>query len=201
MVTMGTDLKEQLISILPKDDPRRIFYSSGRRRPAYNNLSIVETYKKFKNDFLPICPLTDPLDRRIRVVDTSFRKLINIKHRTLGDQERAYKLIEALENETFDSGNYEPLERDRIETLFWVPDVVRDPDAVFKNNHRVVKADEVFVYVYDKTGSRVKLVFTSAFGPKFNIRYEIVTSYLTDERTAMSCARGRPLYVRNGLLK
>lgn len=79
---------------------------------------------------------------------------------------------------------------------FWIPDVLKDPDAVFKNNHAVVKADEVFVYVYDKGGSKIKLVFTSTFGPKGNPRVEIVTSYLTDERTAMLCAKGRPLYVR-----
>ncbi len=198
-LNMGNDLRAALINAFPKGDPRRIFYARGRKHPPYNELSIVESFKKFKTDFLPLCPLPDPLDRMIRIEDTNFRKLINLKHKTLGDAARAYKIIDELENGTFDASNYEEIECDRIRTLFWVPDVIRDPDAIFKNNHGVVKADEVFVYVYDKLGSKIKLAFTSTFGPKFNPRVEIVTSYLTDERTAMFCAKGKALYVREEL--
>jgi SAM-dependent methyltransferase len=193
---MSGTLRQQLLAAMPEDDPRQIFYANGRPHPPYNELSVVETFAKFKSEFLPQCPLKDPLDRDVRIVDTSFRKLINLKHKALGDKARAYKIIEEIENGTFDPNDYEPLERDRIMGLFWVPDVVRDPDAIFKNNHRVVKADEVFVYVYNKADSKIKLAFTSTFGPKFNPRVEIVTSYLTDERTAMFAAKGRPLYVR-----
>lgn len=193
---MAGSLRDALRAALPDEDPRKIFYALGRRHPPYNDLGILDTFNKFKAEFLPLCPIKDRLDRMIRIVDTNFRKLANLKHLTLGAAARAYRITEELENGTFDASHYAPLEPDRLRTLFWIPDVLKDPDAIFKNNHGVVKADEVFVYVYDKGGSRIKLVFTSTFGPKVNPRVEIVTSYLTDERTAMSCAKGKPLYLR-----
>jgi hypothetical protein len=194
---MPGTIREQLLEAMPGDDPRRVFYAPGRPHLPYNELSLTNTLEKFKTEFLPLCPLSDPLDRQIRVVDTNFRKLINLKHKALGKKAKAYKIIEEIETGTFDPKDYSPLELDRIRTLFWIPEVIQDPDAIYKNNHRVVEADEVFVCVYNKGGAKVKLVFTSTFGPKFNPRVEIVTSYLTDERSAMFAARGKPLYLKN----
>ena len=179
---MTDDLKTQLANLYP-------FYKKGRKPPEYNDLSIEETYQKFKKDFLPLCPLTDKLERTIHVVALNFRKLLNLKHKILGDKARAYMLIEELEGGTFNSDNY-TWEPDRIQTLFWVPEVITDPDAIYKNNHKVVKADEVYVCVYDKGGSKVKLAFTSTY----NNRLEIVSGYLTDAKTAMYAASGQPLY-------
>lgn len=115
----------------------------------------------------------------------------------LGQRARAYMLIEELESGTFDPSHYDPLEKDRIRTMFWIAEVLEDPDAVFRNNHRTVKADEVFATVYDKNGSKIKLVFTAAFGPRFNLRQEVVTSYLTDPLSASKCFKGKPLYLKN----
>jgi hypothetical protein len=188
---MGTQLKTQLATQLAAAYP---FFGPGRKRPDYNMLSVEDTYAKFKAEFLPLCPLTDKLGRTIKVEATNFRKLINLKHTILGPSARAWQIIEELEKGTFSPTNYEPVEADRIRTLFWIPEVLAEPDAIYKNNHKVVKADEVFVCVYDKPGSKVKLVFTSTFGEGNNKRVEIVTSYLTDSKTAMYCAKGQPLY-------
>ena len=189
------DFREQLGQAFPDDKHQLLFFRQGSPAPPYNHLSPVETFAKFVAEFLPLCPLRDRLDRDIRVEDTNFKKLINLKHKVLGDAARAVKIVEELANGTFKVDDYHPIAPDRIRTLFWVPDVIRDPDAIYKNNHGVIKADEVFVRVYDKTGSKVKLVFTSAFGPKFNLRYEIVTSYLTEPKTALTCISGKPLYL------
>jgi hypothetical protein len=191
---MGVDLRSQLADAYPEHNHKLLFYALGRTRPDYNDLSVQDTFAKFKTDFLPLCPLTDKLGRKIQIAKVNFRKLINLKHKALGDDARARKIIEELETRAFDLANYEAIEQDRIRTLFWVPEVIEDPDAIYKNNHRVVKADEVFVCVYDKPGSRVKLAFTSTFGSGDNKRIEIVTSYLTDAKTAMYCAKGKPLY-------
>jgi hypothetical protein len=184
---MGTDLKSQLASIYP-------FYARGRKHPPYNMLSVQETFAKFKAEFLPLCPLTDKLGRIIRIETTNFRKLLNLKHKALGVQARAWQIIAELESGTFDLANYEEIQQDRIRTLFWIPEVITDPDVIYNNNHKVIKADEVFVCVYDKPGSKVKLAFTSTFGAEESKRIEIVTSYLTDAKTAMYCAKGKPLY-------
>lgn len=188
---MGANLKTKIATQLAIAYP---FFGQGRNHPPYNMLSVEETYAKFKAEFLPLCPLTDRLGRSIKIEATNFRKLLNLKHKILGPQARAWQIIEELEKGTFDIANYEPLAEDRIRTLFWVPEVIMDPDAIYKNNHKVVKADEVFVCVYDKPGSKVKLVFTSTFGTGAGKRVEIVTSYLTDAKTAMYCAKGQPLH-------
>jgi hypothetical protein len=191
---MAADLRTQLANAFPEHDHKLLFYATGRSRPDYNELSVQDTFAKFKVDFLPLCPLTDKLGRKIKVTEINFRKLLNLKHRMLSDQARAWQIIKELENGTFNAANYEAIELDRIRTLFWVPEVITDPDAIYKNNHQVVKADEVFVCVYDKPGSKVKLAFTSTFGTGNDKRVEIVTSYLTDAKTAMYCAKGKPLY-------
>src|SRR5689334_11734073 len=135
--SMSGTLREQLCAAMGDDDPRKIFYAPGRKHPPYNDLSLFDTFKKFKAEFLPQCPLQDPLDRQVRVVDVKFRKLINLKHKQLGDQARAYKIIEEIETGAFAYSNYQDIEQDRIRTLFWIPDVIRDPDAIFRNNHAV----------------------------------------------------------------
>lgn len=179
---MVADLKNQLANIYP-------FYGCGRKPQPYNDLSVEETYQKFKSDFLSLCPLTDKLNRVVKIDAINFRKLLNLKHKTLGAAARAHMVIKELENGTFDKDNYD-WANDRIRTLFWVPEVITDPDAIYENNHKVVKADEVYICVYDKGGSKVKLAFTSTFAGKV----EIVSTYLTDAKTAMRCIKGKPLY-------
>jgi hypothetical protein len=191
---MVVDLRNQLAEAFPEHNHLLLFHAPGRTRPEYNDLSVQDTFAQFKTDFLPLCPLTDKLGRTIKIATINFRKLINLKHRALGNNARAWQIIKELETGIFDPAHYEAIEEDRIRTLFWVPEVIEDPDAIYKNNHKVVKADEVFVCVYDKPGSKVKLAFTSTFGSGGNKRIEIVTSYLTDAKTAMYCAKGKPLY-------
>src|SRR5258708_15794404 len=124
---MGANLKTQIATQLAIVYP---FFAQGRKHSPYNMLSVEDTYTKFRADFLPLCPLTDRLGRTIKVEAINFRKLLNLKHKTLGPLARAWQIIEELEKGTFDIANYEPLEQDRIRTLFWVPEVITDPDAI-----------------------------------------------------------------------
>ena len=192
---MALDFREQLAAAFPDQSHKLIFFGKGWRHQPFNDLGVVETFAKFKQDFLSLCPLEDPLGRNIKVESVNFRKLLNLKHKTLGDKARAWKIVAEIEQGTFDISNY-GLPDDRIRTLFWIPEVITDPDAIYRNNHRVIAADEVFVRVYDKLGSKVKLVFTATFGKKPVQRVEIVTSYLTEPHTALKIIDGNPLYIR-----
>jgi hypothetical protein len=167
------------------------FHSHGRKRPPYNSASVEQTFERFKTEFLPLCPLTDKLGRTVKIGKINFRKLINLKHKRLGTEARAWKIIQELEEGSFDPSNY-TWGVDRIRTLFWLHEVITDPDAVYENNHKVVRADEVFVCVYNKGGSKVKLAFTSTFSG----RVEIVSTFLTSAKAAMKCVKGEPLYLK-----
>jgi len=191
---MGS-FRESLLSALkglPEHEHRRFLYEQGRKHAPFNDLSVEQTYAKFKAEFLPLCPIKDKLGRLVKVEATNFRKLLNLKPKS-GMTKRAWKVVNELESGTFDVDQY-VFELDRIRTLFWIPEVLSDPDAVYKNGHGTVKADEVFVCVYDKAASEVKLVFTAVFGPTEKPRVEIVTSYLTDSKGAIACITGDPLY-------
>jgi hypothetical protein len=181
---MGS-FRDWLGAALPEHKHKTFLYERGRRAPAINELSVGETFLKFKTEFLPKCPLPDRLGRLVRVEVTNFRKLLNLKPKS-GEEKRAWKVIKELETGIFDISQYH-LPGDRIKTLFWIPDILFNPDAIYKCVHPTVDAEEVFVAVYDKPGSKVKLVFTRNFGSPTKPRIDIVSSFLTDAKGAIEC--------------
>jgi hypothetical protein len=185
---MGS-FREQLALALQH---KAFLFELGRKHPPYNDLSVEATYALFKEEFLAQCPILDKLGRSVKVEVTNFRKLLNLKLKN-GEKKDAWKVVDELETGKFDLSQYQ-MEEDRIRTLFWIPEVLSEPDAVYKNGHCTVKADEVFICVFDKALSKVNLVFTATFGKKPFTRIEIVTSYLTDAKGALGCITGEPLY-------
>jgi hypothetical protein len=175
------DLRTQLAEAFPAHKHKLNLYATGRARPEYNRLSIPETFKKFESEFLPVCPLPDALGRKVRVGPNDFRKLLNLKLKN-GQPKQGQQIVAEIKAATFDAVLYD-YERDRLETLFWIPEVLANPDGVCANDHSVIEADEVFFCVYDKPGSKIKLVFTATYGKTL----KIVTSYLTDAKSAHPC--------------
>jgi hypothetical protein len=90
---MGVDLRTQLANAFPEHNHKLLFHVIGRTRPEYNELSLEATFARFQTDFLPLCPLTDKLGRKIEITKINFRKLIHLRHKTLGDQARAWRII------------------------------------------------------------------------------------------------------------
>jgi hypothetical protein len=192
------DWKEQLARIAPASAHLRLFYAIGSAKPQYNELPVLESLKKFCADFLPLSPFIDPRKKEIKVVKNNFPKLAGLQHMTLDrDELTAGDIIAAIENGTFDPGDYDPTRDDRIQTLFWLPEVLTDPDAIYRNGHRIVAGNRVYVRVYDKMGSKVKLAFTLDYHKNRRlIRTVVVTSFLTNPADAISCIKGEPLYER-----
>ena len=92
--------------------------------------------------------------------------------------------------------DYGPQEQDRMQTLFWIPDVLADPDAIYRNGHTVVAGDEVYVKVFDKPKPQIKLVFTMDKPAGKNIKTVPVTSFLTSRNRAIRMIKGPPLYLK-----
>jgi hypothetical protein len=94
-------------------------------------------------------------------------------------------------------GNYNPDRDDRLRTIFWLPELLCDPDAVYINAHKIVAGDHVFVRVYNKGGSTVKVAFTLDVKKRGRlISTVVVTSFLTNPGDAISFVKGEPVYVR-----
>jgi hypothetical protein len=193
------DFREQLIAVaaaaVPEMEDYPLFYEKGAKPPAYNRLNVLDTFGKFSGDFLPQCPIVDPLGRKIKIRKNNFPKFLNLTV-VKGSPKKSSTIVELLETGEFVEEEY-TWAKDRIQALFWVPDVLRDPDAIFKikrGGEHLVKADTVYVKVYDKEGSKIKLVFVDHVG-KYNDTI-FITSYLTDAHTAVKYCLGRPIYKR-----
>jgi len=191
------DLKEQLARAFPQIEHQTAFYAKGSRHPAYNHKSIADTFQQFKEAMLP-GPFIDPRGKKISIVKGNFPKLIDLEHQTLSREEiKASEIIQSIEDGTFNEGLYSIEDSSRITTLFWIPELIRDPDAIYRNGHKIIAGDEVYVRVYDKLGSKVKLLFTMdiAKGRKI-IRTVPITSFLTDPNMVINFITGQPLYRR-----
>lgn len=192
------NFREKLAALFPENSHKLLFYAKGSKHPPYNELGIAETLAAFCVDFLPLCPLADPRGKRIKVEKANFPKLADLEHKTLTRKQfNATQICACIEDGTFNADHYKPQDKDRMRDLFWLPDLIRDPDAIYRNAHKIVAGDEIYVKVYDKMGSNVKLAFTMDIhnGSKL-IRTVIVTSFLTSPATAISYVRGEPLYRR-----
>lgn len=192
------DFREQLIAIaavaVPEMEEYPLFYATGSPCPPYNHAGVLETFERFCSEFLPQCPITDARGRIIKIRKGNFPKFLNLKV-TKGLPKKAGTIVGELDSGAFDESMYE-WAADRIQALFWVPDVLRNPDAIFKVKKigHLVAAEEVYVKVFDKTGSKVKLVFVDRVGRQKETI--LVTSYLTAPHTAIKYCWGKPLYIR-----
>ena len=171
---MGEDLKAQLETLYP-------MLVGGAKHPPYCDLCVTECYARFCND-LANRRFCDPRGTVVPIYLENFPKLLGMK---IADPKsgklrkaKASRVLEKLREGTFRDDEY-VIEKGRIRTLFWIPDVIVNPDAIHPNSHPIVDGDEVYVKRYAKDGSEVKLV---VLGPsKYGSRI-IITSFLTEAR-------------------
>jgi hypothetical protein len=192
------DLKEQLAAALPDVEHQLAFYAKGSLHPRYNDKDIPESLKQFCADILPAAPFVDPRKKRISIEKENFPKLIHLEHKTLSKEElRASQIVKSIEDGSFNLDDYSIEDASRISTLFWLPEVITDPDAIYQNGHERIAGDEVYVRVYDKSGPRVKLFFTMDINKRGTlIRTVPVTSFLTDPKKVSNFIAGQPIYRR-----
>lgn len=183
---MTEDFRTKLVQATGEGH-KLLFYAPGCRRPDYNALIVADSLTKFCNDVLPLSPLKTPL-RTIKIVKTNFPKLAGLEHKSLSKKQFcASDIIKEIEDGSFDMGNYNPDRDDRLRTLFWLPELLCDPDAIYLNAHKIVAGDHVFVRVYNKMGSTVKVAFTLDLKKRGKlISTVVVTSFLTNPGDAIS---------------
>jgi hypothetical protein len=171
--------------------------AEGSLHPEPNYLDIPGTLRKFKAEFLPLSPLIDPRGRRILVRRTNFPKFLNLRYGDETRQRRAHTIIEEIESGSFIEADY-LFEKERLRSLFWIPDVICKPDAIYKKKKSfgVVEAEEVYVKVYKRqnVGSPVKVVFTHRVGNSIKKDWIVISSYFTSRATAKLYTDGEPLW-------
>jgi hypothetical protein len=194
-----SDFREKLVAAassgFPELEHYSLFYAKGSPAPISNHLDVATTFTKFCADFLPQCPIVDPLGRKVKIRKDMYPKFLGMEVREGFFPKKPSTIVREIEGGTFKEQEYD-VEKDRLLALFWVPDVIRDPDAIFKvkKTDHLVKADEVYIKVFEKAGSKVKLVFIDRVGRQKDIVF--VTSYLTPSHTAIKYCDGKPIYIR-----
>ena len=193
-----SDFRAKLAAAVQQEH-KLMFYAPGSVHPPYNRLSVTDSLTKFCADILPLSPIQAPRGKRIKIIKTNFPKLAGLEHKTLSrDELRASDIIQAIENGSFNLEDYNPDRDDRLRTLFWLPELLSDPDAIYRNAHKIVAGSEIYVRVYNKSGSRIKLAFTMDILNRKQklVSTVVITSFLTDAATALTYVEGEPLYRR-----
>jgi hypothetical protein len=190
---MDQSFREKLVAALPREEHKLLFYSKGELPPESNYSSISETFAKFRDEFLPQCPVVDPRGERVKIFRNNFPKFLNLEVRTGFDPKKPSTIVKMIEDGTFKEEEY-TWARDRKEALLWVPGIIKNPDAIYrkKPNHGLIKASEVYVKVYERLGSKVKLVFIDRVGKHNDAIF--ITSFLTDAHTAVKYCDGAPVW-------
>ena len=186
------DFRDKLAAAVPSASHLLLFRARGSKYPPLNELSVIDSFHKFVAELLPLSPIRAPRDKMVKIIENNFPKFLNLEPRKKGDPAKPILLVRMIKAGTIDLSRY-TWERDRIENLFWMPEVLGTPDAIYKNCHCVVDADEVYVKVYDKMGSKVKLAFTKYLHQTKET--VVVTSYLATPNRAISCCEGQPLWL------
>jgi hypothetical protein len=171
--------------------------AEGSYHPEHNYLGFADTLRKFKAEFLALSPLIDPRGRRILIRLTNFPKFLNLRPKDQLQRKKAHTILEEIESGTFVETDYS-FEQERLQSLFWIPDVVCRPDAIYrkKNGFGLVEAEEVYVKVYKKqnVSSPVKVVFTHRVGSDKKKDWIVISSYFTSRATAKLYTEGEPLW-------
>lgn len=162
----------------------------GAPCPPYCFCSIAAMFKRYEKELVGKY-VSDPLGTRIWFMDYNFPKLIQLQFR--GTKAKAHKAIEHLRTDSPDESLYS-CDRNRFSTLFWIPEIISDPDAIHDNAHTNIPGDDVYVKRYAKAGSAFKLVF-SMVDEGLNQRI-VTTSFLTQENRLLEFMKIPAKWVR-----
>jgi hypothetical protein len=148
----------------------------GALSPPYRFApSIAALLRMYEHDLVGKY-VSDPLGTRVWFMDYNFPKLIQLQFR--GTKARAQKALEHLRNESANESEYS-CDKNRAGTIFWIPEIISDPDSIHENAHPRIMGEEVYVKRYAKAGACYKLVFTEV-DSSINQRI-VTTSFMAPE--------------------
>jgi hypothetical protein len=187
---MGEDLKAQLERLYP--ELANVPYSAGAKHPPYSNLNIEESYARFCQE-MASRDYTDERGTVISILEVNFPKLLNLKLASNNRNAKASRVLDSLRKGEFDASIY-TYERDRITTLFWIPQVISDCDAIHPNAHPLIQGDEVYLKRYDKEGAQNKLVFVDS---TYAGQRVVTTSFLVTPERLCKFLKFPPIWQKN----
>jgi hypothetical protein len=148
----------------------------GAPCPTYCYSGIAAHFERYVNELVGKY-VSDPLGVRIWFMDYNFPKLIQLHFN--GNKARASKALEHFRSENKNNETGYTCDPSRFSTLFWIPNILEDPDSIHTNAHGKILGDEVYVKRYAKAGACYKIVFTEVDND-LNQRI-VTTSFMTPD--------------------
>jgi hypothetical protein len=107
----------------------------------------------------------DPRGICVSLFEYNFPKLVKLLYKpnskTPETYARAKGVLESMRNGSFDETKHRSEQPARLQTLFWIDDVLCRPHGIHPNCAARVEGEEVYFKRYARSGSDIKLVFTA----------------------------------------
>jgi hypothetical protein len=189
------DIKEQLARIFPDRHPHPWVPEEGANALPYCQLDILSAFRKYCGGCAD-CDIEDPRKVSVSLFEENFPKLLKLWLKPNGQlparKARAKAVIPLLRAGTFNQDLY-TWQDVRLRTLFWLEDVIREPDGIYPNCAQVVEGEEVYIKRYNKELSDVKLVFTTIRPGGARV---VITSFLDNASSIKDYCAEEPLYCK-----
>jgi hypothetical protein len=153
--------------------------------PPYRCGNIAGVFGEYERE-LAGKTFTDPCGEKVSFFDYNFTKLVQLEIASVSSGRRlkakAARFLEEARSGHLDESNYS-WDANRAQTLFWIPDVIQQPDSIHQNRHNIIMGDRVYVKRYSKAGAPYKIVFTT-IERSSQVRV-VTTSFLVPEDRLM----------------
>jgi hypothetical protein len=154
---------------------------TGAPHGGYFKNTMTEAFKKYRGECVN-CDFEDPRGICVTLLEENFPKLIKLMYRPKpeapGIRARAKAVIPHLNAGTFDEDKHFSEQPVRLRTLFWISDVIINPDGIAPNSAARVEGEEVYFKKYQREKPDIKLVFTTIRQGGLRV---VVTSFLERE--------------------
>jgi hypothetical protein len=147
----------------------------GSACPPYRYGSIKGLLEEYQKE-LSEKEFIDPCGIKVTFLVQNFPKLVQLEFKH--GKAKAQKFLESIRLGNFKESDY-TWDAWRASSLFWIADVIVNPDLIGHNCHNAIVGDRVYVKQYSKHGPPYKIVFT---WPDRESKLRVVTtSFFTKE--------------------
>jgi hypothetical protein len=157
-------LKSALGTTAPAPEKRELIMvpAKGATCPSNFEGTIQEAFTRYREE----CAgkdFEDPRGISVTLLQENFPKLVKLRFQpdtTMPSQRaRAKRVLESLRNGTFDEVKHFSEQPVRLRNLFWIKEVICNPDGIYANCAAKIEGEEVYFKRYDRLDSDTKLVF------------------------------------------
>ena len=172
-----------------KTELARLYPPLPKCPPNYRFLTITELYQQYRVRLEGSC-VTDPLGREVQFFAENFPHLVKLEFYNVKVSgwvaASAARAIEQLKASTFDESRYRIGDPSRPRTLFWVPDILQNPDNIYDNKR--ANGTEVYLKKYRRISGLPAIKVALVGGLPGGTRIP-VTSFWCDDGYIAGCVK------------